>query len=144
MAQNTVVANRLGQLAGWNNITCRILGRDVVGIAKVGYDYTEDNGYEFGAGKYPVGFAEGNHEASASIDLYQEEYLKIVGQLPSGKKITDIDPFDIVVSYDYKDRTITDVIRGCKFLGSGIEVSQGDRTIIRSFELICHSIDENV
>jgi hypothetical protein len=144
MAQNTVVANRLGQLAGWNNITCRILGRDVIGISRVAYDYTEDNGYEFGAGKYPVGYSEGNHTATASIDLMQEEYIKIVGQLPSGKKITDIDPFDIVVSFEYKDKTITDVIRGCKFLNSGMDVSQGTRTIVRSFNLTCHSIDENV
>jgi hypothetical protein len=143
MADITVV-NRLGQIAGWKNITVRMLGRDLVGITKIAYADSFEDEYLMGAQDEAVGYGEGNSLPTASIDLYQEEVNELIAALPSGKKLRDIDAFDMIVSYSYKDRTITDKIRGCKFKGAGKDVSQGAKGIIKSFDLNVLRIEENV
>jgi hypothetical protein len=143
MADITVV-NRLGQIAGWKNVTVRALGRDLVGIVKIAYADSFEDEYLMGAQDEPVGYSEGNSLPTASIDLYQEEVNELIDALPPGKKLRDIDAFDIIVSFGYKDRTITDIIRGCKFKGSGKDIGQGSKGIVKSFALNVLRIQENI
>lgn len=144
---DTVIVNSLGKLTGWNSITLRIFGRDVVGIRRVQYSDEQAivNGY--GAGKMPVGEEEGNYSATASIDLLNEEVLAIQNALPPGTRLQDIPGFDIVVSYEYgATGTLkrTDIIHNCRFTNNGVEVSQGDGAIVRSFTLKTSHITHNV
>lgn len=138
------ITNRLGQIAGWNEVTVRILGRNLVGITEVAYDENYDDAYLMGAGDKPVGYGKGPQTNTASISLYQEEVNNILAALPAGKKMRDIDPFDMVVTYRYNDRTITDIVRGCRFNGSGKTIGQGSKGIIKQFPLNCYDLEENV
>jgi hypothetical protein len=141
---STVIVNSLGQIAGWNNVTVRALGRDFVGVSRVQYGETYEDENLYGAGDYPIGHGRGNALPTAAIDLYEEEVQKLRELLPAGKRLRDIDPFQIIVTYQYKERTVTDVIMGCRFTGASKEITQGQKGIITSFPLLCTEIRENV
>ena len=129
------VINSLGKLVGWNAITVRVLGRDLVGIAKIAYSDEQVSNNAPGAGKYPVGIEEGNYTATASIDLFNEEVRALQNALPIGKRLQDIAPFDITVSYVLNGNRVNDILHNVRFINNGVDVSQGDGKIVRSFNL---------
>jgi len=143
MAKITII-NAFGKMAGWNSVTCRLFGRDVVGIKKVAYDDDKDIDNEYGAGDMPIGEGEGNYKAKASIELTLEERLAIQNSLPRGTRIQDIAAFPIVVSYEYQGRIYKDVIMNCRFKNNGVDVKQGDKSISTDFSLKTSHINWNV
>lgn len=140
----TTIINAFGKMAGWNSVTCRLFGRDVVGIRKIAYDDEKEIDNEYGAGDMPVGESEGNYKAKASIELTIEERLAIQDSLPKGMRIQDIPAFSIVVAYEYQGRVYKDVIHNCRFKNNGIDVKQGDKTISTDHTLNCSHINWNV
>lgn len=140
---NTEVINSLGKLAGWNSIGIRILGRDVVGVKSIAYDDEKEIDNEMGAGGYPVGETDGNYKAKASIELLNEEVVAIMKSLPRGKRIQDIAGFNIIVSYEYENEVIKDVLKNCRFKINGVDVKQGDGSITRKFDLKISHIEWN-
>lgn len=143
MAQPAIV-NKFGKVAGWNSITLNLLGRDVEGITEISYDDTTEKENIYGAGGYPVGRGEGNYAANASITLQEEERRAILASLPANTRMQDIPPFDIPVAYEYGGKLYKDIIRNCEFTNNGVEVSQNDKTMNFSFELIVSHISWNV
>lgn len=141
---DTIIVNGFGKLTGWNSITLRLLGRDVVGIRRIQYSDEQqvENGY--GAGKMPVGEEEGNYSATAAIDLLNEEVAAIQNALPPNTRMQDIPWFDIVVTYERAGQQRTDIIHNCRFTNNGVEVNQGDGSIVRSFTLKTSHISHNV
>lgn len=138
------VINSLGKLKGWNSVALRVLGRDVVGVAKIAYSDEQSHANAYGAGKEPVGLEEGNYTATASIDLFDEEVRALQGVIPPGLRMQDIAPFPVVVSYETPGGgTNTDIIHNCRFMNNGIEVKQGDGKIVRSFNLAVTHITHN-
>lgn len=145
MAQADRIINKFGTMQGWNSITVNFLGRDCEGISSLKYtdQVTKENVY--GAGGMPVGRARGNYEAEASITLYKEEVDAIKAALTAGKRIQDIDAFDISVVYEDKAGLMnTDRIRNCEFTNDGVEVEQADGTIATEFTLIISHIEWNL
>ncbi|AFL98376.1 hypothetical protein [Ornithobacterium rhinotracheale] len=138
------VVNPFGKMQGWNKITINLLGRDVVGISELSYSDTTKKENAYGAGNMPVGRTEGNYEAKASITLYKEEVDAITKSLPSGKRLQDIEPFDIIVLYDKKGEIRKDRINYCEFTGNSVEVKQNDGSISVKCELIVSHIDWNI
>ena len=131
-------------MAGWNNVTTTMMGRDVEGIIEASYNDSVEKENARGAGGMPIGRGEGNYEAECSITLYMEEVVALQRSLPPGKRLTDIAPFDIAVSYNYQGVVYKDRIRNCEFTNNSVEVKQGDKTIARKFTLIVSHIDWNV
>ncbi len=144
MALGTTLLNKFGRLTGWNNITTTMLGRDLEGITELSYDDSVEKENGYGAGGFPIGRGEGNYAAKASITLLKEEADALQLSLGPGKRLTDIAPFDIAVSYDYLGKIYKDRIRNAEFTGRGVEVKQNDKTIATQFELIISHIDWNV
>lgn len=143
MAKTTII-NAFGKMAGWNSVTCRLFGRDVVGIKKVAYDDEKDKENEYGAGNMPIGQSDGNYKAKAAFELTLEERLAIQNSIPKGMRIQDIAPFAIVVAYEYQGRVYKDVLNNCGFKNNGVDVKQGDKSISTNFDLIISHIDWNV
>lgn len=138
------VVNSLGKLTGWNSVTARVLGRDVVGISKVAYSDEQVSNNAMGAGSMPVGIEGGNYSATASIDLFEKEVRALQAALPPGWRLQDLRPFDIVVSYALPEGgVITDIIHNCRFMNNGVEINQGDGKIVRSFNLAVTHITHN-
>jgi hypothetical protein len=144
MGQRTTIINKFGKMAGWNSVTARALGRDIVGIKKIAYSDEQEMDNEYGAGNMPIGQSEGNYKAKASIELTVEERLALQASLPSGSRIQDIAPFPIVVAYDYGGTIYKDVIQNCRIMDNGVDVKQGDKTIATDHNLLTSHIDWNV
>lgn len=144
MATASNLINKFGKLAGWNSVTANMLGRDIEGITEITYDDSVEKENVYGAGKYPIGRAEGNYAAKASITLLLEEVNALQNSLPPTKGLDSIAPFPIVVEYEYNGFKKKDVIHSCEFKGRGVAVKQNDKTIAYKFDLLCSHIWWNV
>lgn len=143
MSQATII-NKFGRIVGWNNLTARVLGRNLEGFTELEYtdDVKMDN--EYGGGKYPIGQSEGNYEPKASVMLYSEELVSLQASLPAGSRIQDIPPFDFIVQYDRNGVIQKDVIRNCRFKNNGRSAKQNEGKIQTKIDLLCSHIDWNV
>jgi hypothetical protein len=144
MAQNTILINKFGKIAGWNSITLRMLGRDVEGITELNYNDTVEKENIMAAGGFPVGRGEGNYAATAQITLLSEEIVALQKSLRPGKRLTDIAPFDINVKYEYNGFVYKDVIRNCEFMGNSRAASQNDKSLSNQFTLLVSHIEWNM
>lgn len=130
-------------MAGWNNVTVNLLGRDLEGITELSYSDETEKENAYGAGNMPIGRGVGNYSAKTSITLFKEEITALQLSLGPGKRLQDIAPFDIIVQYEYNGFMCIDRIRNCEFQGAGIEVKQNDKIIANKFELIVSHIEWN-
>lgn len=137
------LANKFGQLGGWNNVTVNLLGRDLEGITELEYDDSQEIENVYGAGKMPIGQGEGNYAAKAAITLLIEEKMALQAQLPAGKRLSDL-LFDAVVEYDYEGTLYKDIIRNCRIMDNGVAVKQGDKTIATKHNIVCTHISWGV
>jgi len=137
------IINKFGRIIGWNNITVRMLSRDVEGITEIEYDDTVTKENEYGAGGFPMGQSQGNYEPKASFTLYSEELQAIQNALPPGTRIQDIPPFPITVAYERNGVVNKDVIQNASFKTVGKAVKQGDGKITHKCELLTSHIDWN-
>lgn len=139
------IINKFGNMQGWNQITCSMLGRDVEGIAAIKYDDSTKKENVYGAGQYPIGRSAGNYEANCAITLFKEEADAIQKALPKGRRLQDIAPFDIDIEYQTATGVIMkDRIRNCEFTNRAIDMKQNDGTIATEYALIVSHIEWNV
>lgn len=137
------VVNKFGKLAGWNSITFRLFGRDVVGISKIKYGDSQAITNKYGAGNLPIGEEEGNIVPDdLEIDLLQEEYIALIKSIPAGKRLQDATG-DCIVDYAYQEERFKDIIHNVRFMNNGVEISQGDGSITRSFKCKVSHITHN-
>ncbi len=132
-----------GNRYAWGNVNVNILGRTVTGITAISYEEKVEKKNHYGAGNMPVHRGIGNYEASAKITLFSYEVDAILRAAGPGKRLTDIPPFDITVSYipDGTDTLVTHVIRNAEFTGNKREVKQGDTAVEVELELIVSHIE---
>jgi len=126
----------------WGSIKIMFLGREVTGISEVSYKDSTKKENHYGAGTMPVSRGRGQYSAEASIKLDKYEVEAIQNAIP-GKRIQEIDLFDVVVSYipEGSDDLIVDVIRNCEFLDNSRDVKSGDTNIGVALPLIISHID---
>lgn len=139
---NTPLIN--GIRHSWASIKCNVLGRTVTGITAINYEDKQEKTNNYGAGIYPVSRGLGKYEATASITLHAYETEAIQRSIGVGRRIQDIAPFDIVVSYiNDSDQLVTHVLRNCEFTNNKRDVKQGDTVIEVEHELIISHIEWN-
>lgn len=138
------IINKFGNMQGWNQVTCQMLGRDVEGISAIKYDDSVKKENVYGAGQYPIGRSSGNYEAKCSLTLFKEETDAIQKALPAGRRMQDIAPFDVIVEYQRPNGSIMkDVIRNCEFTNRAVDVKQNDGTTATEYTLIVSHIEWN-
>jgi len=132
-----------GTRHSWASITVMLLGRLVTGITAVRYEDSQVKENNYGQGIYPVSRGLGKYEAKAALTLHSYEVDAILMALGPGKRLNDISPFDIVVSYlpTGSDILKSHVIRNAEFTTNKRDVKQGDTVIETEFELICSHIE---
>jgi len=138
-----MIPNINGTRHAWASIRTNILGRTVTGISAISYEDTQNKANNYGAGEFPVSRGMGKYEAKASITLHSYETDAILATMGPGKRLTDIAPFDIVVTYlpTGNDGLVNHVIRNCEFTGNKRDVKTGDTGIETQFELIVSHIE---
>ncbi len=131
-----------GKRYDWGNVKANMLGRTISGITGINYEEKLEKKNLYGAGRFPVHRGHGNYEASAKITLYDYEVEAIQRTLGPGKHLTDVPPFDVVVSFmDGSGHIVTHVIRNAEFTGNKRELKQGDTTFEVELELIVSHIE---
>lgn len=119
----------------WANITVVIFGVPVVGITKVSYKRKQKKEDNYGAGSQPVSRGYGNYEYEGSIELYTDEWRRIIANAP-GRDPMQIPPFDIQIIYAGAKLTPEkDVLRSCEFMDDDFDAKQGDTKLLISVPL---------
>lgn len=143
MAKAVRIINKYGNLTGWNNVTVNVLGRDLETITEIDYSDEIPKEAVYGAGRMPVGFAEGNYSAKASISINNDEVQGILESMPAEMRIQDIPPFPILVVYEFGQKVVKDIIHNCSFVNNGKASKQGEGKIEIKFDLFTTHIQFN-
>ncbi|MES2382604.1 MAG: hypothetical protein V4538_16265 [Bacteroidota bacterium] len=113
----------------WVNITLVLFGVPVKGITKISYKKKKEKTNNYGAGGEPVSRGIGRSEYEASIELYRDEWQRIINVSPT-KDPLDIPAFDIPIVFGGSRVTAqTDILQSCEFLEDAFDVSEGDTSI---------------
>lgn len=125
---------------GWGNITLMLFGVPVVGITKIDYKAKQTKENLYGAGYKPVSRGYGKYEFEGSIEIYTEEWKRIIAASPNRDPLS-IAPFDIQVVFG-GTRTLptNDTLKMVEFMENPLSVSEGDTSIKVSIPLIIGDI----
>lgn len=124
----------------WANVSLILFGVPVVGITKIDYKEKQDKKNNFGAGPFVVSRGYGNVEPEGSIELYLDEWRRIIEAAPDRRPL-GIQPFDIIVLFGGSRVTAAkDVLRSCEFLEDPLSTGQGDSKILVSIPLIIAAV----
>lgn len=139
MAEVTLIN---GEAYDYVNIIINALGVPVKGIYEVNYTESQEKTNNHGTGELAHSRGRGpiTHEGSLGIDMEEVEALRTVA--PSGK-LVKIPPFDIVIVFDKLGKVKTHVLLDVEFVDDGVETSQGDTKIGRTFGIIMSDIKYN-
>lgn len=125
---------------GWGNIQLVLFGVPVVGITKIDYKAKQTKENLYGAGYKPVSRGYGKYEYEGSIEIYTEEWKRIIAAAP-GRDPLSIAPFDIeVVFAGNRVAPEKDSLKMCEFLENPLSSSEGDTSIKVSIPLIIGDI----
>jgi hypothetical protein len=135
------------------DVKVNLLGRTLVGIAKIKYGSTQKKVNEKGMSRDPLSRKRGDRDYSCSLTLKSWEMDALErSAVPQNddQNVGDIcnyAPFPIVVAYCEPQTgglIKTDIIRYCEFTGNTREIKGGDDTIEIECELIVGGIDRNI
>lgn len=125
----------------WANVTINLFGVPVVGITKIDYKRKQKKENNYGIGAQPVSRGYGNFEYEGSIELYTDEWKRIIAASPNRDPLL-IAPFNIQIVYGGTGVTIDkDVLRAVEFMEDPLTASQGDTKLLVTIPLIIGAIE---
>jgi hypothetical protein len=125
----------------WANITLVLFGVPVVGITKIDYKRKQKKENNYGFGAQPVSRGYGNYEYEGSIELYQDEWKRIIAAAPNRDPLL-IPPFDIQVVYAGRGIVADkDVLKSCEFMEDNFAASSGDTKLMVSIPIVIGLIE---
>lgn len=125
----------------WANIKFVLFGVPIAGIVSISYKRRKKKDNNYGSGDQPVSRGYGNYEYDGEIELYTDEWKKIIAASPSRDPLL-IQPFDIPVLYGTTvANATTDKLRAVEFLEDPFSSKQGDTKLMVTIPLIIGAID---
>lgn len=125
---------------GFANIQMIIGGVPVIGITKISYKEKQKKENLYGAGYEPVSRGYGNIEYDASMEIYMEEWQRIIAASPNRKPM-QVPPMDVPIVFGGNGVTPTKhVLKSLEFLENPVESSQGDTKITVTIPLLIAGI----
>lgn len=125
----------------WANITFNLFGVPVVGITKIEYKSAQKKENNYGAGAQPVSRGYGNYEYTGSIELYTDEWKRIIDASPNRDPL-QIAPFNIEVVFSGRGLVAQkDVLKAVEFMENPLTANQGDTKLMVTIPLIIGTID---
>ena len=120
----------------WVHINFILFGVPVKGITKITWKKKSDKVNNYGAGPDPVSRGYGRNEYEASIELYREEWQRIIDISPD-KDPLSIPPQDVPVVFGGSRVTAkTVVLQAVELLEDAFEANEGDTSLKISVPLI--------
>lgn len=125
----------------WSTIGFCLFGIPVAGIVNIEYNRKQEKTNNYGAGTEPVTRGYGRKTYDGSIEIYLDEWKRIIAAAPNRDPLT-IGWFDIPVVYgnSVADAT-TDILRAVEFLEDPFSAKEGDTKLTVKIPLIIGGID---
>ncbi len=125
----------------WANVSFVLFGVPVVGITKIEYNAKQKKDNNYGYGQQPISRGYGNYEYDGSIELYLDEWKRIIAASPNRDPLA-IPPFDIQVVFGgSRVAADKDILRSTEFMENPLSANQGDTKLLVTIPLIIASID---
>ena len=119
----------------WSNVTFVWYTLPVRGIVSINYEAKQKTELNYGSGVYPISEALGNYEYTASVEIYLDEWNKIIQSSPFLDPL-QIPRADMQVAYGgSRVNSKIDVLQMVKFTNDPVTVKQNDTKIIVKLDL---------
>lgn len=129
-----------GKSYEWADITINILGLPSTTATKISYKEVQNMANVMGPGNKVTGRVYKDFEPTASVTILMQEIENFQSIAPGGK-IQAIPEFDITVSYlDSSLKTVTHILKNCRFTTNSRESERGGGEIEVELELIIADI----
>jgi hypothetical protein len=120
----------------WSNVKLNLFGVPVVGVVAIDYESKQKKENNYGAGVQPVSRGYGNKEHMGSIEIYRDEWQRIINASPS-KDPLDIKPFDIQVLFGGSSvQFAQDNLLACEFVNDPFSAKQNDSSLKVKIDLV--------
>lgn len=123
----------------YTQIAIRMFGEEVAGVTSISYTEEQTKENNFGTGNRPVSRGRGAINASASITVSMND-IEALRDIAEEGSLLNLAPFDIQVTYLNNQKVVTHILKNCEFTSDGVEASQDDKDISRSFDLVVSHI----
>ncbi|RYD57017.1 MAG: hypothetical protein EOP56_09425 [Sphingobacteriales bacterium] len=125
----------------WGSVNLILFGVPVVGITKISYKSAQAKENNYGQGRKPVSRGYGAVTYEASIEMYLDEWKKIIALAPN-KDPLQIPAFDISVLFGGAGvLPKKDTLRSAEFLENPMDANQGDTKLMVTIPLIIADIE---
>lgn len=128
-----------GQAYDYTQIIMSVLGVPVAGVTAINYTEEQEKVNNFGAGNRPVSRGRGAIEATGSIELSMNEVESLRDAAPDGSMLK-IPAFEITIVYLNLQKVVTHKLKNVEFTNDGVETSQGDTDIRRTFDIVMSDV----
>lgn len=120
----------------WGNLNIILLGNLVIGATKLSYKAAQEKANGYGWGYEPVYRGYGRVSYDGSIEMYTDEWKKIIAASP-GNDPLKILPSDIqIVFAGSRVLPTKDVLQAVEFLENPLDASEGDTRLLITIPLI--------
>jgi hypothetical protein len=130
---NNVLIN--GKAYDFTQVIVKILGAKVNSLTAITYTEEQEKENNYGLGNRPVSRGHGVISASASITLSMND-IEAIRDIARDGSLLKLAPFDIQVSFMNSQKVVTHIVKNCEFTTDGMEATQGDKDIKKSFDII--------
>ena len=128
-----------GKAYDYADIQLSVLGVQINGVTEINYTQEQDKQNNFGTGIYPTSRGHAQRDTSGSLGLNMNEVEALRGVAPFGN-LLDLPAFDIVIVFGNVQAPKTHVVKNCEFTNDGVEGSQGDQVLNRTFDFVASHI----
>ena len=129
-----------GVAYNWASINFVLFGVPVVGIVNIEFKRKQSKTNNYGAGSEPVSRGYGRKEYEGSIEIYLDEWKKIILAAPSFDPL-QIPWFDIPIIYGSSiANAAKDTLKAVEFLEDPFNAKEGDTKLTVKIPLIIGSI----
>jgi len=124
----------------WSSVNFVLFGVPVSGITSIEFNRKQSKTNNYGAGPEPVSRGYGRKEYDGSIEIYLDEWKKVIAAAPNRDPLA-IGWFDIPVVYGNSVADATkDTLRACEFLEDPFNAKEGDTKLTVKIPLIIAQI----
>jgi len=129
-----------GVAYSWSSISFVLFGVPVSGITSIEYNRKQAKTNNYGQGSEPVSRGYGRKEYDGMIEIYLDEWKKVIAAAPNRDPL-QIGWFDIPVVYGNSIADATkDTLRACEFLEDPFTAKEGDTKLPVKIPLIIAQI----
>lgn len=127
----------------WGNLNLMIFNNLMVGVTKINYTARQQKDNNYGWGYKPVSRGYGRYEYEGSIEMYVDEWKKIIAAAPNNDPL-QILPSDIqLVFAGSRILPTKDVIMAMEFLENPLDANEGDTRLLVTIPIVIGDIQRN-